>query len=241
LKMKLLVFLALVAFVSAGRSRSSTTNENELKRRQQQRESLPRLTQLEQCALCQASWQSALENLNDETVSSRQRETVRDGEGVITGDKACRLTCPRNIVDELTNKRQEERDTIVCTACRRGLELWRVQDSARPFVTIAKQQMCNKFRQRSVKEDCEHTIQMYASDVYHALRDGGSVSEVCDMFSMCNRRQNTDSNEADENMSQPEADEPAVTLEELINEKNNSDEDKSDKDKSVKNKSDEDN
>jgi len=221
--MKFLVFLALVAFVSAGRSRSSVTTENEVKRREQQRETLPRLTQLEQCALCQASWQSALENLNDETVSSRQRETVRDGEGVITADKACRITCPRNIVDELTNKRVEDRDTVVCTACRRGLELWRVQDSARPFVTIAKQQMCSKFRQRSVKEDCEHTIQMYASDVYHALRDGGSVSSVCDMFSMCNRRPNTESNEAEENMSQPEADEPAVTLEELMND--NDDED----------------
>jgi len=221
--MKFLVFLALVAFVSAGRSRSSVTTQDEMKRREQQRETLPRLTQLEQCALCQAGWQSALENLNEDTVSSRQRETVRDGEGVITADKACRITCPRNIVEELTNKRQEEHDAIVCTACRRGLELWRVQDSARPFVTSAKQQMCSKFRQRSVKEDCEHTIQMYASDVYHSLRDGGSVTSVCDMFSMCNRRPNPESNEADENMSEAEADEPAVTLDELTNDNDDDD------------------
>jgi len=222
--MKFLVFLALVAFVSAGRSRSSVTTQDEMKRREQQRETLPRVTQLEQCALCQAGWQSALENLNEDAESSRQRETVRDGEGVITADKACRIVCPRNIVDELTNKRVEDRDTVVCTACRRGLELWRVQDSARPFVTSAKQQMCSKFRQRSVKEDCEHTIQMYASDVYHALRDGGSVSSVCDMFSMCNRRPNPESNEADENMSQPEADEPAVTLDELMNDNDDEEE-----------------
>jgi hypothetical protein len=215
--MKLLVFFALVAFVSAGRSRSSVTTDNELKRREQQRDSLPRLTQVEQCALCQSAWQTALENLNDDTATSRQRETVRDGDGVITADKACRITCPRDIVEQLTNKRQEERDTIVCTACRRALELWRVQDSARPFVTSAKHQMCSKFRTRSVKDDCEHTIQMYASDVYHSLRDGGSVSSVCDMFSMCNRRPNPESNE--ENLFEPEADEPAVTLNDIENDR----------------------
>jgi hypothetical protein len=221
--MKFLVLFALVALASAGRSRSSVTAQNELKRREQQRETLPRLTPLEQCALCQAAWLSALENLNDDTVSSRQRETVRDGEGVITADKACRLTCPRNVVEELTSKRVEERDTIICTACRRGLELWRVQDSARPFVTNAKQQMCNKFRQRSVKEDCEHTIQMYASDVYHSLRDGGSVSSVCDEFNMCNRRQAPESNEADENMNEPEPDEAPVSLDELLKDDNDDD------------------